>query len=123
MSMDRFRVVVAFPADEAADEAAGAAGGAGGGTSGSADAALVRSLRDAGHEVVQVRAPGAEQLAATAVQEDVDLVVVRRGPATSGEYDARLRAALDGADATDVAVLTLGADEPARLVLEHLHAH
>lgn len=66
-------------------------------------ARLGRSARDAGDEVVLLGSGvAAEVVAATAVQEDVDAVLLAGGDDAS--YDDRLRAALAALGAGDVVV-------------------
>jgi len=69
--------------------------------------AVARRLRDDGHEVVLLGASADPSAwAATAVQEDVDLLVLV-GEAPSGAAE-EVRALLAEADAGDVGVLALG---------------
>lgn len=72
-----------------------------------AEPTLARALRDAGHEVILLGPdPTPEQLVATAVQEDADLVGLAAG--SDDSLEAPLRALLDaaGLDDVDLSVLT-----------------
>lgn len=81
-------------------------------------AGVARVLRDAGHEVVyagEVADPA--QLAAIAVQEDADaIVLIADDQSLAGE----LSAALAEYDAADVVVHVVGADEAPHQVTERL---
>jgi methylmalonyl-CoA mutase C-terminal domain/subunit len=93
---ERVRVVVAWPG--APDRGA---------------EVVARALRDAGMEVVYAgpdQTP--EELAATAVQEDVDAVVLAGAPEGSGTLVARLTELLGARGGDDVAVVPADAAGP-----------
>lgn len=77
------------------------------------DAGVARNLRDAGHEVVYAgEVATAAQLAAIAVQEDADAVVLISDDQAMAE---ELTTALAGHDAAEVAVHLVNADQPLTL--------
>lgn len=66
--------------------------------------AVARVLRDAGHEVVHAGSlAGPEQVAAAAVQEDVDVIAVVVATA-EGAGESRLREVLASSGAPDIAI-------------------
>jgi len=73
----------------------------------------VRGLRDAGHEVVVAAEATPEAIAAAALQEDVDVVVVADGAAATS-------AALEAAGLDDVRVHTLSSGATADSIVDHL---
>lgn len=77
--------------------------------SGPGPEALARALRDAGHEVVVTGSlPSAEQVVATALQEDADLVGLTD---VDPGHVRRVAALLAERDADDVAVFATVADD------------
>ena len=70
-----------------------------------------RALRDAGHEVIHAGASDAAQLAATAVQEDADLVLVLAATPDAAQFTADVRAALEPIGGEDVEIVTGGSGE------------
>ena len=87
-----------------------------------AGAGVARVLRDAGHEVVYAGAVAdPAQLAAIAVQEDADaIVLIADDQSLTGELAAALAEALAECDAADVVVEVVGADEAPHQVTERL---
>ncbi|WP_164519747.1 cobalamin B12-binding domain-containing protein [Nocardioides ferulae] len=98
MSRSRLRIVLAGPAGDVVDESLHLV------------EALARALRDAGHEVVYAgAAEDAERLAATAVQEDADLVGLCLGAGDrSGSLAGRVAGRLADAGAPEVSVFEVG---------------
>lgn len=71
--------------------------------------ALARALRDAGHEVVRTGPdPTPEQVVATALQEDADLVGLVAAPGADVTPWVRVRELLVARDAADVVVFGCG---------------
>jgi methylmalonyl-CoA mutase C-terminal domain/subunit len=99
----RVRIVVAMPGPEGQDSDAGT---------------VARALRDAGHEVIYTGPhPTPEQIVATAIQEDADLIGVTGG-AEQG-LAAELSALLAERDAPDIRVVVGSAAEITRWVAEN----
>lgn len=70
-----------------------------------AEPGLGRALRDAGHEVIYLGPDHTpEQIAATAVQEDADLIALAVG--ADDQLEIRLTALLTERDADDIIVRT-----------------
>jgi len=98
----RVRIVVGMPGPEGQDGDAGT---------------VARALRDAGHEVIYTGPhPTPEQIVATAIQEDADLIGVTTGGASLA---AELSGLLGQRDASDIAVVAGSAAEIRRWVAEN----